>query len=105
MITVYYLIEDVLPERRLRRRGLQPALLDSEMLSIPLFEKDAVALSSFLEGRPGRLRGIAASRKRGHDPKASASNGWIIRTRNQRAPRDCKRICVSTALYGFYVRQ
>src|ERR1044071_5273769 len=34
MIAVYCLIEDSLPERRLRQRGPQPTLRDSEVLTI-----------------------------------------------------------------------
>ena len=53
------------------------------------FENDALTHSSFVGGRPGRLRVIAAPRKRGHGAKAPVTNGWIIRTGNQGALRDC----------------
>ena len=58
--------------------------------------------SSFDEGRPGYLRVIDASHKRGHGAEAPATNGWIIQTGNQGAPRDCNN-CASPLLCTAYM--
>ena len=53
-----------------------------------MFENDAIKLSSFVEGQTRSLKGnsfligVLA-------PRRHATSGWIIRTGNQGAPRDC----------------